>query len=724
LRFLRGPLVVVAILALAEASSGAEVPAGVWVERGVAAMGDGRPGDALAAARAALRANPESPSAWDLYLRASERVGASGVARAEVTTIVERRSLPGAAPAVAAATLAAFEGGREAMTSDAPVWMRADAAVRAGDAAAALLMLDDQTGPDVRRARVTALVASERYGAALAEARRGVNELPSHPDQVLGLWYGRSVDKSFDKGRLKLARSAVAAAPGDDVLALWRARATAVRAGLDDVAASLGKRLEALGEPRPTLDRVAWNSRMQQELGTALAQTRQPKLPVCTPDEAIGIATGASAALAFQGRDEDAVAVWAALWERVRTPEVGLGFGRALLEVDRPADARGPLVDAAAAVALPDASDSYGLARDRRAQRTAAILAALARALVPEDPAAAWRYGTLAIALDPRPDYLRQRSDLTPPPVPDAFDATSFDHALRALGREALADPAAAIQSADALIAAVCTADEPVEACAPLAAEVLAERAAASRALGDAAGALAAYDIAILLVPRAEWLARRGDLLWAAGAHDAAFGAWAVAWADGMPLTRELEGAYAGPSRWDVAARAADAAWDAAEPDRSGHDAPAVTIGFGGAVGEPLPDLSSCRVDDAPMSAAGLAGAPVVVMFWASWCGPCHDLFADLKGLTDEWGASVRVLAVSADDEQRAYARGLAELHPPDSAAVCRAPALGAAFQVRSLPTVWVFDAEGRATGRVVGYSSTAAADVRRLVEQARAPAR
>ena len=71
-------------------------------------------------------------------------------------------------------------------------------------------------------------------------------------------------------------------------------------------------------------------------------------------------------------------------------------------------------------------------------------------------------------------------------------------------------------------------------------------------------------------------------------------------------------------------------------------------------IGSPAPDFSLTDSDHT-VSLSQLRGKPVILNFWASWCGPCIEETPSLVELQRELGNRVTILAVSEDQDDAAY---------------------------------------------------------------------
>jgi cytochrome c biogenesis protein CcmG, thiol:disulfide interchange protein DsbE len=56
--------------------------------------------------------------------------------------------------------------------------------------------------------------------------------------------------------------------------------------------------------------------------------------------------------------------------------------------------------------------------------------------------------------------------------------------------------------------------------------------------------------------------------------------------------------------------------------------------------------------DDRTLALAELRGAPVVLNFWASWCGPCRDEAPILNAAVERYGGRVHVVGVNVRDSR------------------------------------------------------------------------
>ena len=75
--------------------------------------------------------------------------------------------------------------------------------------------------------------------------------------------------------------------------------------------------------------------------------------------------------------------------------------------------------------------------------------------------------------------------------------------------------------------------------------------------------------------------------------------------------------------------------------------------------------------------------APVVVDFWAPWCGPCKAIAPILEELAEEMGDDVKICKVNVDNNSE----------------------IAGKYEIRAIPTILIFK-DGVLADTVVGLSS------------------
>lgn len=106
-------------------------------------------------------------------------------------------------------------------------------------------------------------------------------------------------------------------------------------------------------------------------------------------------------------------------------------------------------------------------------------------------------------------------------------------------------------------------------------------------------------------------------------------------------------------------------------------------------------ETSLLQVNDKNFSSEVLqSGIPVLVDFWATWCGPCRAIGPIIEELAKEFSGRVKITKLNVDDN----------------------PATPAQYGVRGIPTLLLFK-DGKVLDQIVG--SVPKARLKALIEKA-----
>ena len=120
------------------------------------------------------------------------------------------------------------------------------------------------------------------------------------------------------------------------------------------------------------------------------------------------------------------------------------------------------------------------------------------------------------------------------------------------------------------------------------------------------------------------------------------------------------------------------------------------------------PDIEATALSGERVDLDALRGAPVVVVFWASWCGPCKKGVPEIAALREHYGDRVHVVAVNAGEDAAVAARAARDWGITWPVVSDPLAAIARAYAVSAIPLVLVLDADGLVRYRGNGMPSDA----------------
>ncbi len=113
----------------------------------------------------------------------------------------------------------------------------------------------------------------------------------------------------------------------------------------------------------------------------------------------------------------------------------------------------------------------------------------------------------------------------------------------------------------------------------------------------------------------------------------------------------------------------------------------------------PAPDFTVYDIDGTPVKLSDYKGTPVILNFWASWCGPCKNEMPDFEEAYALYGEQIQFMMVNLTDGSQETVESASQLIADRgySFPVFYDTQLDAAtvYGVRSIPTTYFIDAEG-----------------------------
>jgi peroxiredoxin len=114
--------------------------------------------------------------------------------------------------------------------------------------------------------------------------------------------------------------------------------------------------------------------------------------------------------------------------------------------------------------------------------------------------------------------------------------------------------------------------------------------------------------------------------------------------------------------------------------------------------GHPAPDFELATLDGELLRLSDFAGKPILVNFWATWCGPCRAEFPDFQKAWLESEDNLVIIAINHTTADRAEQVDdfVAEMGVTFPIVLDKDGQAAEAYQVRGLPTSIFIDSNGR----------------------------
>lgn len=137
--------------------------------------------------------------------------------------------------------------------------------------------------------------------------------------------------------------------------------------------------------------------------------------------------------------------------------------------------------------------------------------------------------------------------------------------------------------------------------------------------------------------------------------------------------------------------------------------------------GQPAPAFTLRRLDNnAPLSLESMKGRPVVINFWASWCGPCAQEHPYLRWGVEKFGKDVQFVGIvfeDTDDAARQFLSQNGSFFPQLSDPQSRT---SVDYGVAGVPETYFIDSNGIIVDKYVGpiRPDQLAANIQKLTGQ------
>ena len=129
-------------------------------------------------------------------------------------------------------------------------------------------------------------------------------------------------------------------------------------------------------------------------------------------------------------------------------------------------------------------------------------------------------------------------------------------------------------------------------------------------------------------------------------------------------------------------------------------------------IGSQAPDFTTLLVDGTSVTLSNLQGKPVIINFWATWCGPCVREMPAFERLQKDFGDKIEILAVNCGEDAATVKEFVKKNGYTFPVALDEAYATSILYPTNGIPYTVIVDKEG-----IVTEISTGASDADTMYE-------
>lgn len=129
--------------------------------------------------------------------------------------------------------------------------------------------------------------------------------------------------------------------------------------------------------------------------------------------------------------------------------------------------------------------------------------------------------------------------------------------------------------------------------------------------------------------------------------------------------------------------------------------------------GVAAPDFTGELMDGSSITLSELQGKPVIINFWATWCGPCVKEMPAFERLKEDFGDKIGIIAVNCGDDAETVKDFVEENGYTFPVVLDEEYSISMLYPTNSIPYTVVLDAEGKVT-----HISTGALDADTMYER------